>query len=361
MESIPADRNIWVTRCPNCQTAFRVSLKHLQVARGLVRCGSCLQVFKALEHLISDEPPTDLLEILTTNTTFEPETATRQPDPELRQAGDKPVHDRTNDRNKQRRNEKFPDPSPDNTGATDHGSGHHEDDELPDKSRTHNIPGGLETGSARQKNALSNSSRSNDGTGKTHPSGQQTEREKPAEKLQALENTPVTLHYDQRGQWQSILLWSSLVFAVSVTLVALLLFSSFDTLARQDNWRPVLATICNLLNCELPDTTDVSQIQVSHLTVRSVSGHENKLSVDAIINNRASFSQPFPLIELTFTNDQGKTVISRHFAPKEYLGGELTGATRFPPEQPIHLSLQIIDPGQEATHYQLFFHPAPSS
>ncbi|NCB30924.1 MAG: hypothetical protein EOM66_05890, partial [Clostridia bacterium] len=43
---------VHVTRCPHCQTSFRVRDEHLSAARGMVRCGSCLQVFKAAEHFI---------------------------------------------------------------------------------------------------------------------------------------------------------------------------------------------------------------------------------------------------------------------------------------------------------------------
>lgn len=47
-----------VTRCPHCQTSFRVRDEHLSVARGNVRCGSCLQVFNATEHFVVEKPVT---------------------------------------------------------------------------------------------------------------------------------------------------------------------------------------------------------------------------------------------------------------------------------------------------------------
>lgn len=43
-----------VTRCPHCQTSFRVREEQLDTARGMVRCGSCLQVFKAAHYFQSD-------------------------------------------------------------------------------------------------------------------------------------------------------------------------------------------------------------------------------------------------------------------------------------------------------------------
>ena len=42
-----------ITRCPKCGTAFRVTPSQLQSAKGAVRCGSCLHVFKAQEYLVA--------------------------------------------------------------------------------------------------------------------------------------------------------------------------------------------------------------------------------------------------------------------------------------------------------------------
>ncbi|MFZ6862325.1 DUF3426 domain-containing protein [Undibacterium sp. Ji67W] len=40
------------TRCPHCQTTFRVANDQLKLHAGLVRCGSCQQTFNGVEHLI---------------------------------------------------------------------------------------------------------------------------------------------------------------------------------------------------------------------------------------------------------------------------------------------------------------------
>ena len=45
-----------ITRCPHCQTTFRIRIEQLAKAKGAVRCGSCLQVFKAGDHLVSNKP-----------------------------------------------------------------------------------------------------------------------------------------------------------------------------------------------------------------------------------------------------------------------------------------------------------------
>ena len=51
--------SVKITRCPQCQTSFKVSDEHLAIAAGAVRCGSCLHVFQALEHLVPQPPIID--------------------------------------------------------------------------------------------------------------------------------------------------------------------------------------------------------------------------------------------------------------------------------------------------------------
>lgn len=44
------------TRCPRCQTIFRITPEQLQARAGKVRCGHCQAIFNALETLIEETP-----------------------------------------------------------------------------------------------------------------------------------------------------------------------------------------------------------------------------------------------------------------------------------------------------------------
>ncbi|GAC1552688.1 MAG: DUF3426 domain-containing protein [Collimonas sp.] len=46
------------TQCPHCQTTFRVANDQLKLRGGLVRCGSCREVFNGIEHLVRSEVAT---------------------------------------------------------------------------------------------------------------------------------------------------------------------------------------------------------------------------------------------------------------------------------------------------------------
>lgn len=45
-----------ITRCPQCETTFRVIPDQLNLAQGWVRCGRCTRVFEADQHLFEMSP-----------------------------------------------------------------------------------------------------------------------------------------------------------------------------------------------------------------------------------------------------------------------------------------------------------------
>jgi len=140
------------------------------------------------------------------------------------------------------------------------------------------------------------------------------------------------------------------IFAI-VGLAAQLLYFQFDSLARTAQWRDSYATICQYLDCSLPDAYSVADIRTSQLTVKSHPHYAHALMVDAIIINQADKEQPFPNVELFFTDIQGEVVAARQFLPDDYLRGELRYAQLMPSQQPIHLALELNDPGSQASGY----------
>lgn len=57
------------TRCPECSTCFRVTERHLAIAKGKVRCGKCQLVFNAPDNAIDDLPVSQLASQTTNSTT----------------------------------------------------------------------------------------------------------------------------------------------------------------------------------------------------------------------------------------------------------------------------------------------------
>ncbi|WP_375740358.1 DUF3426 domain-containing protein [Pseudomonas boanensis] len=172
-----------------------------------------------------------------------------------------------------------------------------------------------------------------------------------------LNDEPLQLDWQQpKRPWGRWIGWGLLNLLGAGALATQYVWYHFDELARQDQYRPWFAQICPEIGCQLPSKVDIDLIKSSNLVVRSHPDFSGALVVDAILYNRASFSQPFPLLELRFADMSGQLLASRRFKPGEYLSGELAGQGEMPPQTPIHISLDILDPGAKAVNYSLSFH-----
>ncbi len=151
-----------------------------------------------------------------------------------------------------------------------------------------------------------------------------------------------------------------------MALAALLLISAgigqyvyfnFETVTRNPQLRPWLEQICGKLGCTLPSQVDLNAIVGTNLVVRSHPHERNALVIDVIIKNKAPFEQPFPVVQLSFEDVNGNPIANRRFTPNEYIQDPSIDIRRMPPETPIHLTLEIVDPGKEAVNYQIQFLP----
>lgn len=175
--------------------------------------------------------------------------------------------------------------------------------------------------------------------------------------LANLSDEPLQLDWQQpKKPWGRWIAWGLLNLIGLLALAGQYVAYHFDELARHDQYRPWFEQLCPEIGCTLPSKVDIELIKSSNLVVRSHPDFAGALVVDAIIYNRAAFSQPFPLLEMRFADLNGQLLASRRFKPSEYLAGELAGQTEMPPQTPIHISLDILDPGPKAVNYSLSFH-----
>ncbi|MFC6634450.1 DUF3426 domain-containing protein [Microbulbifer taiwanensis] len=377
-----------VTRCPHCSTSFHVNEQQLRAARGAVRCGSCLQVFRADENIVfaeSDPAASRDLEALLEDDDFlihddidleddqekgpelAPPTVPAAKETDEKIAGepaeDQPligeafgdshwqdiaaspaVEDTDNDE----------DLGPALKPDRDDDPWANESPEPPQKresslstrweqsSRTEEFSERLE-----QMEAHSARPRTSDSeTFSVDPSREQL--------INAIEPAPLEVAWKPRRDrrlpgW----LWGLLALLLLVGIAAQLAYFRFDSLSKQQPWRDLYASICPLLDCQLPPLEDLRAIRTSNLVVRSHPQLAGALVVDAVLLNTAPFAQPFPSLLLNFSDLKDKPVASRRFTPREYLQGELAGRKQMPSGSPVHIALEIVDPGSEAVNYEL--------
>ena len=176
--------------------------------------------------------------------------------------------------------------------------------------------------------------------------------------LSHIEPEPIQVHWEQNTRSAlGNFAWGLLTIVAILGIAAQYAVYNTKELSREESYRPYYVLACQYFPCTLPDQTDLSKIRSNNLIVRTHPKLPRVLVVDTIIVNDAIFKQYFPRIQLIFSDINGATIASRTFSPTEYLGGELTGENQMPTQQPIHLSLEIVDPGSKAINYRLKFKP----
>ncbi len=170
----------------------------------------------------------------------------------------------------------------------------------------------------------------------------------------SIEAEAVELQYTaKRSAWLGKVLWFVLALVAALALAAQVAWLKFDDWSAKAPYREYYILACEHLGCSVPQLKDMSKIRTSNLLVRSHPSTENALLVDVVLQNHAAFKQPFPKLVLVFSNIKNKVIASRAFEPTEYLGGDLQGASMMPIRKPIHLSLELVDPGKEADSYKI--------
>jgi predicted Zn finger-like uncharacterized protein len=434
-----ADR---VTRCPKCSTSFRITDAQLQLAKGAVRCGSCLSIFKALDHLVETTPQPEV-EPAPTTTPASDETQqvestvdkstednSRLDFDQSQIDGDDPDDEDiliSDDMDKKIDNtqadmslggelsESFLDfnaaPQSKSLFEREAQAAKEEDKDHTDESWAVDLLNDLDDepdtplqppvddsddAADEQPAYTADDDADFDYSSKTTgtfqalddqvledalgeplsarpeprfslaPSEADEELQEFEEELEdqgyqlnqsILENiAPDVVELEQAPQasaWPKRLLWGSLSLVAALLLVGQVSYAKFDHLSRIEPYRSHYATACGLIGCQLPTLTDRARIKTHNLVIRSHPKVDSALVIDAIILNNAPFDQSFPVLALTFSDINNQVVASRRFTPNEYLGGELAGQTMMPQGQPVHLSLEIVDPGTDAINYRL--------
>ncbi|WAD28243.1 DUF3426 domain-containing protein [Pseudomonadaceae bacterium T75] len=410
----------FITQCPHCRTSFRLSRSQLSAARGVVRCGACLELFNASQRLqqengepasvvpapvVAAEPTVPLAAASAANPATEDEPLWIHDDLDLDNLDldEELAKLERQERELSRQLEELqltPQAQAEDEAWAEQllraESQAHEDDvepKLPELSRA-NEPSPLE--------ALSLTPVTPDSPPPPSPFvasqpftdalEQQPQRVEPKisddldpllpdhpphvavtpvadprkessratgdlnNPLFDLDDEPLQLDWQaQRKPWGRWLGWGALNLIALAALAGQYVIYNYDELVRQDSYRPWFEQLCPSLGCTLPPKVDIEQIKSSNLVVRSHPEFNAALVVDAIIYNRAPFAQPFPLLEVRFADINGQPLASRVFKPGEYLSGELAGRKEMPPQVPIHIALDILDPGAKAVNYSLSF------
>ncbi len=158
-----------------------------------------------------------------------------------------------------------------------------------------------------------------------------------------------------------------LKFGLQILLVLILLaglglqlavFRSTEIANALPGLRPLLELVCQRVECRYNGPVDVDRIQLVSRDIRDHPTRPDALLIKATLVNKAPFAQPFPDMEITLSDLAGAVVARRRFHPREYLGSYWQPFLLMRPNQPVQVTLEVLNPGQDAVNFEFAFKPA---
>lgn len=381
---------MFLTRCPACNTTFRMTQEQLLARDGKVRCGACRQVFNAMEHLLEETAPEELrpapaapaapatsappaaaasepvleIEVPTVappppENPLEAETLPPAPDPKP-----KPVPapaaapNASTQRPRTRPAPQEPQFHPDELGALTIWPALDNAPPKPPAPRSRPLitPEDLEPTPTPQPrdpiDAAVEASETQAGSVKQQglEAGLLAPRDLTeipgfsrwaAAPLEDLAPPPAP-----RALWPFVL--ASLVLLLALSGQAALHYRG--ELSRK---LPATQPLFERLGLDIPlaRETEWISIEASDLHSETTPG---RLQLAATLQNRARYAQAWPQLELTLTDTYDAVLVRKVFAPKEYLPGDAPAAFA-PGDTPVHLSLEAGELRPSGYRLYLFY------
>ncbi len=290
------------TCCPACKTHFNVTTGQLKVAAGMVRCGSCLHVFNAtpIDHI--SKPSVAKTSALKPSVVNPPKQANETIDQKPHKI----------DSNKTRTQTKKPTPT-----------------STPIQPKQ-----SLSQGILQKENSKIAASRT-------------TSLNIPQIDTELHEEVVVTTLSPFRY------ITDLCIAALIALLISQLLWFKQDQWTQKDLLRPVYKTLYELAELPLPTKKAPQLILNKKLIIQPHEELSDAIRVSVLLENTAHFSQPFPTLQLLFTDIKGRTTSQRTLAVEEYINTSLFPERLMPSEQPIQIQIDLMAPGRRAVGYQL--------
>jgi predicted Zn finger-like uncharacterized protein len=385
-----------LTQCPSCQTVFRVTGAILKMGHGQVRCGKCRTQFDAIEAMLDDEdeeiPERESEAVL----------SEAKADAAQRGESDTEAQDGEIDDSIEAREPQFaedvtlegasieisgvyripPEESPDHTAqvmhehvvidreSRDQGDDHdsiefdlsHEpaardieqqldpamDDGEPVAAAADHL---LEDVDGRGRSAEQGTAPLSQRIwGRHHKRAHDAKHSKIAAELDAFTRDTLAPANEQpkRTRW-----WTVASIALIVMLLAQAMHHHRDELVRHPKLGPTVTRIYHALGLTLQPQWELQAYELQQWGVLSDPAAPDTLRVRASITNRATFSQPYPLIKLALQDRWGAPVGVRAFEPNEYLPAETVNGRLLASKQRANAEIVIVDPGADAVGFQL--------
>ncbi len=334
-----------LTRCPHCQTHFRVTAEQLKIRQGKVRCGACQEVFDALDSL-SDEA------LVTPATLILPETETRRLQDgtaEVREtlativtvesipAAANEIIEAQPEAEEEPEPEQQPEVEPEFTPE-------------PAPAPLDEIEPVVEAEAPLESEPDSEPEPESEPTPEPDsPDQSVSEAASPAAE-ESWEPVPAVPTPSRRWPW---LIGIIALLIAAAGQLAYIFRTELAVVAPE--LRPALVAGCELVGCTLPRPLkpELVGIETSDLVPDG-----DGLLLTATLMNRAPFEQDFPHLELTLTDTQDEALVRKVLLPADYLPAGQDPAQGFAARGEVSVKLALTTDNVPAVGYRLYlFYP----
>lgn len=334
-----------LTRCPACETHFRVTADQLKLRAGRVRCGECQHVFNALDTLIEEAP---VIVVSAAPTTY-PVPETPPPAPELPSEADVAVP-----------------PAPTfETPATEEADAWQAQEAIPPlaaetiaeeiaarPATAPDVADEAETGSAApEEMAPAVATDTAVGESTSPPPAASTDAEVGV--TEAWDEVFTEPPPPRRWPW---------VVGSLLALLALLAQATFvyrvELAVLWPDVKPALVAVCEALGCQVGLPAKVGLVGIESSDLHPDAAQKGRLGLAAMLRNRAPFAQAYPHVEITLTDTADTAILRKVLAPADYLPRGTALETGMPPQADVAVNLTLDVGALPASGYRLYiFYP----
>lgn len=318
------------TRCPHCETRFKISDAQLNAHHGMVRCGHCMQAFNASPG--SDQPHPQLLS---------EEVASHADEADERV---EPVHDHelpesiahedaAPPENITEEDVVLPEHQTEAVNTIDEVTEALVDTRLPFQSEN------VDTLDFSQVAEIHSVAEPSERAGVLVAEQAHREEVVSAAELAVHEDVEAELPvHPKRRSWP----WVAGLFVAALLLAAQLAYSFRVSLAAHlPTLKPALVQLCSLASCSVPLPQNSALISIESSGLEAESDHENQIAFSALLRNRASYTMAFPMLVLTLNDSQDKPLARRFFMPADYLQVDESAQAGFLENHEVSIKLHL--------------------
>jgi predicted Zn finger-like uncharacterized protein len=317
-----------LTRCPDCDTTFRVTEDTLKKASGQVRCGRCATVFNAYAELQdSDAKPAEADAAHSPART----SAVVEPQPEL------PPEPQPEPQ------PELPKPTPPKPARLE--TKRAETEVAPDTTLVADVVAETKIAAAAAVEARAET---------TEPRSQPisaTEVERVlADDLAAIPYVWLRADEPRRSRWWTV---AAALAALALGLQAIHHFRA--RLAGHPTFGPWVTAAYKKLGVEVAPSWDVHQYEIIDWVATAEPNERGlgSLKITARIQNHGPLRQPYPAVQLRLKDRYESRVGGRMFTPAEYLPRDTPHERLMSPGETARAELEVIDPGPDAYGFEL--------